>query len=79
MKKLWMFVLLLNAFFLANVSAKEEAAGRAAGDSIKKAANSVGGGMEKAGKTVAPEINKAGNWFGNILQGGGKKLDKASK
>lgn len=72
-------MLLLNIFFLANVSAKDEGNGKSVADNVKKAGNAAGSGMEKAGKTVGPEISKAGNWFGGVLQSGGKKLDKASK
>ena len=71
--------MILCVLLTANAWAKDDAATKGIGDSLKKAGDSVGSGMEKVGKAAAPEVHKAESWLDGVFNKSSKKSDKANK
>jgi hypothetical protein len=85
-----LWLILLSALLIQDVSASEESVpqrvgdgvkkgGEAAGRGIRKGAEATGRGLKKGADATVKGVKKAGVWVGKKMQKGGEKLEKASE
>ncbi|MDO8208347.1 MAG: hypothetical protein Q7T38_11115 [Gallionella sp.] len=79
MKKSFVLVLLLSAFLIQDVLAKDESVPQRVGESVKKGGEAAGRGIKKGGEATVKGVKKAGKWIGKKVHKDGEKSEKVSK